>query len=174
MKYLIFLLLIFSCTDRAALIDLTPNDGFGYDFAFNVPALNAAISQDTDVVDTGWHIINQVPVRVASPFEIDIQYISTDTFAFQWQDYEPVMNAIHQIANGFDITFTTVMSNYTWLNHSQMYSTPTSYLIPVFNRDGQRYWIEVFKEKESPWMTKYTARGIWATSETRPIKGDVS
>lgn len=176
MKYLILALIlsiVFAC-QYSGFTDLTPEDGFGADFSFNVPALNAAISNDTSAIDTGWYEIDQVPVRVVSPFETDIRYITTDTFAFQWQDYKPVINAVHRVANSFDITFTTVSSRYTWLNHSQMYSTPESYLIPLFNRDGQRYWLEVFKEKQSFWLTKYTARGIWATSKTRPIKGDVS
>lgn len=174
MKYIIFFLTLFSCNYHSGLVDLTPDDGFRSSFAFNVPALNAAISDDTAVVDTGYYAVDYLPVRVASPFELNIQYWTTDTFAFEWQDYEPVIEAIHRIANGFDITYTTVTSRYAWLNHSQMYSTPQSYLIPLFNRTGQRYWLEVFKEKQSFWMTKYTARGIWATSNPRPIKGDVS
>lgn len=175
MKYLAwFLPIAFLSCNQSYLTDLTPDDGVGSDFAFNVPALNAVILNDTATIDTGWHISEWAPIRVISPFESEIQYITTDTFAFQAQDYELVMNAIHKIANGFDITYTTVTSNYKWLNHSHMYSTPQSYLIPLFNREGQRYWLEVFKEKQTFWLTKYTARGVWATSKTRPIKGDVS
>lgn len=176
MKYLmiLFFAMCISCTFDQSFTDLTPDDGFGSEFAFNVPALNAAISKDNTVIDTGWYEIDRVPVRVISPFELDIRYITTDTFAFQKQDYELVMSRIHRTANAFDITNTTVTSNYAWLNYAKMYSTPQSYLIPLFNRSGQRYWLEVFKEKQTFWMTKYTARGIWATSETRPIEGDVS
>lgn len=176
MKYLILTLILsigFACQYQG-FTDLTPEDGFGSDFAFNVPALNAAISDDDGVNDTGWYEVDRVPVRVISPFVENIRYITTDTFAFQKQDYELVMSRIHRTANAFDITNTIVTSDFSWLNYAQMYSTPQSYLIPLFNADGQRYWLEVFKEKQSFWMTKYTARGVWATADQRPIKGDVS
>lgn len=172
--FLFTLLAIAGCTTDSGLTDLTPDDGVGFDFAFNVPLLNQVISRDTAVVDTGWYEVTRAPIYVPSPFEQNIRYITTDTFAFQWQDYALVTAAIHKVANGFDITNTTVLSRYGWLNYSNMYSSSESYLIPLFNRAGQRYWLEVFREKQSFWMTRYTARGVWAISETRPIEGDVS
>ena len=166
-------LLVASC-EPANLTDLTPDNGHNAEFAFNVPEFNKAISTEVTRQDTGWHVVTDVPIRVSSPFVYDIQYISTDTFAFESHDYEPVLQRIHRIANGQEITNTYVSSQYTWLNHSHFYSSSTDYLIPLFNIDGSRYWIQVFREKQTFWFTKYTARGIWAISKPKKIDGDVS
>ena len=171
--FLIFAVLAISC-EPANLTDLTPDNGHSAEFAFSVIHFNKAISTEVTRQDTGWHVVTDVPIRVLNPFVDSVLFISTDTFAFEKHDYEPVLKRIHRIANGQDITFTTVKSNYTWLNYSQMYSTPQSYLIPLFNADGQRYWIQVFKQKQSFWFSKYTARGIWAISKPKKIDGDVS
>jgi len=165
-------LMVVSC-ELDALTDLTPNDGLRSEFAFNIPEFNKAISTESTRQDTGWHVVTDVPIRVSSPFVYDIQYIATDTFAFNWNDYKPVLQRIHRIANGQDITGTHVHSNFTWLN-AGMYSTPKEYLIPLFNIDGSRYWLQVFREQKSFFQTIYTARGIWAISKPKKIEGDVS
>ena len=89
-------LMVVSC-EPANLTDLTPENGLTAEFAFNVPEFNKAISTEVTRQDTGWHVVTDVPVRVSSPFVYDIQYISTDTFAFESQDYEPVLQRIHRI-----------------------------------------------------------------------------
>lgn len=171
--FLILAFLAISC-EPANLTDLTPDNGLTAEFAFSVIHFNKAISTEVTRQDTGWHVVTDVPIRVASPFVDSIQYISTDTFAFERHDYDPVLRRVHRIANGQDITNTYVGSGYTWLNHSHFYSSPTDYLIPLFNIDGSRYWIQVFREKQTFWFTKYTARGIWAISKPKKIEGDVS
>ena len=177
MKYLFFVSLIaigFAC-QYSGFTDLTPDDGFNTEFAFNVPALNKAIHNDGTVRDSGAIEINAIPdIYAPSPFAQNIQYIGTDTFAFGWQDYEPVIQEIHSIANGYDITNTTVSRDYKWLDRSQFYSNGESYLIPLFNSKGQRYWLQVFRQKVNWYQTYYTARGVWVISKPKNIDGDVS
>ena len=155
--------------------DLTPDDGFHTEYAFNVPELNRAIYQDTVVQDTGWHYIDPIPdIYTLNPFVYDIQYVTTDTFAFEWQDYKPVIRTVHRIANGFETTISTPARGFSWLNVSQFYSDGTSYLIPMFNSRGYRYWLQVFRKRVGYWKTYYAARGIWIISKPKPIDGDVS
>lgn len=171
---LILAVLAISCANDG-FTDLTPNDGFNTEFAFNVPLLNEVIYNDGTVVDSGWIVLDTMTdIRVPSIFKYDIQFIATDTFAFEWHDYEPVTSFIHRIANGFDITFTTPSNKYGWLNHAMLYSKDTDYLIPMFNSKGQRYFLQVFRKRKSFFQTYYTARGVWAISKPKTIKGDVS
>lgn len=178
MKNILFISLMlsigFAC-QYSGFQDLTPDNGFKPDFAFNVPALNRAISTEDSKQDTGWIVLDTIQdIYTPSPFVRDVQMISTDTFAFQWGDYQIVMKQIHRVANGFDISNSTVDKSYAWLNSSQMYSRKSDYLIPLFNSSGQRYWLQVFKEKVNWYSTYYTARGIWLISEPIEIEGDVS
>lgn len=172
--FLIVAILAISC-EPANLTDLTPGNGHNAEFAFNVPLLNEVIYNDGTVVDSGWIVLDTMTdIRVPSIFKYDIQFIATDTFAFEWHDYEPVTSFIHRIANGFDITFTVPSSQYGWLNYAQFYSKDSDYLIPMFNSKGQRYFLQVFRKRKSFFQTYYTARGVWAISKPKTIKGDVS
>lgn len=163
-----------SCNLNTALTDLTPDDGFNTEFAFNVLEFKASISETTEVSDTGWYAINPVEnIKIASPFVPKKTYIATDTFAFEWHDYEVVLDSIQKIANGFDIRFSKPHYSYRWMS-TGIYSNGQDYLIPVFNSKKQRYWIQVFREQKSFFKTYYTARGLWIIGEDRPIDGDVS
>lgn len=170
MRLLLLILIFIGC--ESGLTDLTPNTEFTSEIAFNVVLFNEVIQTTNESQDTGWHIVEETPIWVPSPFEDSVQYVSTDTFTFNWEDYEPVLQTVHRIANNFDITFTTVDSRYTWIPN--MYSTREDYLIPLFNKDGSRYWLQVFKQREGLFQTYYTARGIWAISKPKKINGDVS
>src|SRR5690554_7431285 len=113
------------------LVDLTPKDGFNTEFAFNQVKLVESISFDTASTDTGWYAIKPIQnIKISSPFVPKRTYITTDTFAFEWHDYEPVLDTIQKIANGFDIQNSTPASNYKFMT-PLLYSNKKEYLNPI-------------------------------------------
>lgn len=178
MKYLAILLILaipFAC-QYSGFTDLTPDNGFKSEIAFNVLKLNEEISTTAEVQDSGWTVIEPIEdIKYRGFFRKNLTYISTDTFAFEWEDYGLVLDEIQRIANGFETIPTSVSSKYMWLN-SGFWSNPVSktYLIPVKNAQNNGYFIQVFRDQKSFFQTYYTARGIWIIGELKEVDGDVS
>lgn len=179
MKHLLFILIFlsipFAC-QYSGFTDLTPDNGFKSEIAFNVLKLNEEISTTAEVQDSGWTVIEPIEdIKYRGFFRKNLTYISTDTFAFEWEDYGLVLDEIQRIANGFETVPTSVSSDYRWLN-SGFWSNPDTktYLIPVFNTNNYRYFIQVFRDQKSFFQTYYTARGIWIIGELKDVDGDVS
>lgn len=179
MKYIIAILLIlaipFAC-QYEGFTDLTPDNGFKSEIAFNTLKFKEEISVIEEVQDTGWHVIDPIDdIKYKGFFRKNINYISTDTFAFEWGDYSVVLDEIQRIANGFETIPTSVSSDYRWLNTGfWSNSDKKTYLIPVFNANNYKYFIQVFREQVSFFQTYYTARGIWIIGELKDVDGDVS
>jgi len=178
MRYIfltIILTIPFAC-QYSGFTDLTPDNGFNTEIAFNTIKFKEEISVVEEVQDTGWYVIEPIDdIKYKGFFRKNINYISTDTFAFEWEDYSAVLDEIQRIANGFETIPTSVSSDYRWLN-TGFWSNPDkkTYLIPVFNANNYRYFIQVFREQESFFKTFYTARGVWIIGELKDVGGDVS
>lgn len=179
MKNIIAILLIFiipfAC-QYSGFTDLTPDNGFKSEIAFNTIKFKEEISTSEEVQDSGWTVIEPIEdIKYKGFFRKNLTYISTDTFAFEWEDYGLVLDEIQKIANGFETIPASVSSDYRWLNSGfWSNSDKKTYLIPVFNANNYRYFIQVFREQKSFFQTYYTARGIWIIGELKDVDGDVS
>ena len=84
MKYLLFILIFlpipFAC-QYSGFTDLTPDNGFKSEIAFNVLKLNEEISTTAEVQDSGWFVIEPIgAVRIIwGDSTITRAYPSTNT-----------------------------------------------------------------------------------------------
>lgn len=182
MKYLItiIVLLFVGCQDNY-LTDLTPDDGHDSEWWFNTPSFIDAVENSENVVpgDT-FHISSPAYLINQSPYVVNAQWISTDTFVFEQKDYASVMNVLFSTAEQ-ELTdreiINTSQINHSWGNWKgrRMYHGINYYLYPI-----NKIWIRIDRIKDpdksnflfTAW--RYYAHAVWLIGNYNYPGGDIS
>lgn len=175
MRYVIVLLLIYSCQVDSGFKDLTPDNGFNSTFFFNSPQFtNSLENVGKAEVDTVFIIERPeylFPPRLNATEE---GWMTTDTFAFETGDFQNVVNVIAQTAEAHrDSIYSSMVSAdlaEISLNGKLAYSVPEKYyLVPFDISTGEKIYIQITRTKSSGsgfWSSwYYTANGLWMIGE---------
>ncbi|HLU95104.1 MAG TPA: hypothetical protein VKZ54_13310 [Membranihabitans sp.] len=183
MRFILLFLLIYSCQIDNGFQDLTPKDNFGADYFFNAPAFTEALNNigksDSDG-DTLFNIRRPEYLLPAPLHTTEVSWVSTDTFAFESQDFQQVLNLITHTAeiHSREIQSSVVSSKLgiVYLNGQMAWSVPGEYyLVPYNLANGERIYIQISRTKKSgggflsSWY--YTANGLWMIGkENRSVR----
>ena len=186
MRFIILLLLFYSCQIDSGFKDLTPENGLSPTSFFNSPAFTEAIANLGDAeVDTVFFIERPEYLSLSPLYVIEEGWMTTDTFAFETEDFQNVLDVITRTAESHrdSIQHSVVSSELAKisLNGQAAYSVPGEYyLVPYYLSTGKSIYIQITRTKSTGdryWTTwHYTANGLWMIGKEKEVKpeNDVS
>lgn len=172
---LVIFTLAISCQLDTGFQDLTPDDGHRDHFFFNAVDFASALDADKDnvVPDTVFEIEKPDFLVNRSPFVKNVRWFSTDTFAFDPDDFLPVLVVINSTI-GEEAVRCFPASHLASINlgDKAAYSGDMFWLVRI--GDG---WVKIMREKVGEGFFarwRYRGCGIWMEGEKVDPKDDVS
>ena len=179
MRFIILLLLFYSCQMETGFQDLTPDNDYNSSFYFNSPAFTVALKniEKTESDTVFW--IDRPEYLLPPPlYTREEGWQTTDTFAFETVDFQKVLNVIIQTAEelSVDIQSSQVSSKLPLisLGGQSAWSAPGAYyLVPYQLQNGKKIYIQISRQKVegnslfSSWF--YSANGLWMIGKKKPI-----
>lgn len=180
----IFILLFFvvsifalSCADNY-LTDLTPDTPHRDQYYLDGAALARAFTNiDSVAADTVYQIAQPEAIFDRSPFTQDRTWWSTDTFTFDPEDFQPVLNVLISTAEDHPVHTSFPTPDLAWVEVAGRvaYSKSKEYwLLPYFTKKGERYFIQISRSGLYWYRQRYTAHAIWMQARVKMPEGDVS
>lgn len=176
--FILMVAIILSGCQSNYLTDLTPDTPHRDQYYLDGAALSRAFANiDSVVPDTAYQIAQPEGLFDRSPFTRDRTWWSTDTFAFDPEDFQPVLNLLISTAEDHPVhtSFPTPQLRWEKIAGRVAYSKDKEYiLIPYFTKKGERYFIQISRSGIYWYRQRYTAHAIWMQARVKEPKGDVS
>lgn len=182
MRYVLLLLLFYSCQFDSGFKDLTPDNDFNATFYFNSPAFTKALENIGKAEPDTVFSIEQPDYLIPPPLYTSVKgWMTTDTFAFETGDFQRVVDVITQTAethrDSIRTAFVSADAAQISLNGKAAYSVHGEYyLVPHELSNGQRIYFQIIRTKStgnSFWTTwYYTANGLWMIGEQNNLPPD--
>lgn len=172
---IIALFTILSCQPDQ-LTDLSPGTPHGTHFAFNSMRFNEAmINIDTIVPDTSYEIEQPAYLTNRSIFAYNATWWSTDTFTFDPEDFQVVLNTIISTVIDHPVVTSYPSPKLAWIEVAgrMAYSKARTFWLIPFWAEGERYFIQIDRTG-AWWRQQYTAHAVWMQAKRRTPDGDVS
>lgn len=182
MRFIVILLLFYSCQIDSGFKDLTPENDFNSTFFFNSPEFTKAIANvGKTEADTVFAIDRPKYLLPPPLLAVEKGWMTTDTFAFETGDFQDVLNVItHTAESHRDSIITSIVSPVPAqisLDGKAAFSVSGQYyLVPLVISTGETIFLQITRTKsvgKDFWTTwYYTANGLWMIGEKQQVKAD--